>query len=95
MRGAPQKKSPARAFLWFLIIPVQLVIDVALVALGPYIDSQIFSDTTAPGHAMPFFTVIMPFVALALTIIAVIVSVVMVVIRYSGIKKKNYYNQEL
>ena len=88
MTNIDRKKSPARAFLWLLIIPAQLVIDMLLIALGAALDGMIFSGSGAQGHGMPVFTVIMPVAVILLTVIAVTVSVVLVIVKYSSYKKK-------
>ena len=82
LKASTPHKSLIRAFLWLLIIPAQLVMDVILIALGAYIDSRIFDNPGVQGHGMPVFTVIMPIIALLFTIIAVIVSIVLVIISY-------------
>ena len=91
LKASASPKSPIRAFLWLLIIPAQLMVDVILISLGAYMDSRLFENSGVQGHGMPIFTVIMPIVALVLTIIAVIVSIALVIIRYASISKKNHY----
>ncbi len=92
MRDIDRKKSPARAFLWLLIIPAQLVIDMLLIALGAALDSRIFSSAEPQGHGVPLFTAILPMLGIIMTVIVVIVSVILVIVRYNAIRKSNEKN---
>ena len=91
MSQKSRKKSPARAFLWLLMIPAQLVLDMLLIAAGAGIDSRIFGSDEAVGHGMPIFTVLMPILAIVLTVIVVILSIVLTIVRYSKLKKEINY----
>lgn len=89
MADTSRRRSPARAFLWLLMIPAQLLIDVLLIVLGASIDGRIFSSAEHQGHGVPLFTTILPMLGIIMTVIVVIVSVILVIVRYNAIRKSN------
>ncbi len=90
MKDTSRKKSPAKAFLWLLMIPAQLLIDVLLVVFGSSLDGMIFSGGPEDqGHGVPLFTAIMPIIGFIMTVVVIIAAVVLVIVRYSAIKKSN------
>ena len=87
-----KKKSPGLAFLWLLLIPAQLIIDVILFFLGVSMDSIIFSGNgNVTGHGIPIFSIIMPLIAIGITFFVIILSIVLTAVRYSRIKRNGEY----
>lgn len=86
-----RKKSPCRALLWLLLIPGQIVVGTAFVALGAYMDSVMFSHPAPDtmGHGMPVFSLIFAIVAFVVTIIIVILSIIITIVRASAINRNN------
>ena len=86
-----KKKSPLWALLWLLLIPGQLFLGSAFIALGAYMDVQMFSHPApdAMGHGAPVFSLIFAMISLVVTGIVLILVVVLTVVRYSAISKRN------
>ena len=90
-----KKKSPARALLWLLLIPGQLLLDAGLITAGTMLDVSLQSGGSGDhmGHMVPFFSVIFILAAGLFTLIAVILAIVLTIVRYSKIKKTNRTEQ--
>lgn len=83
MSDGSKKKHRAAAFLWLLLIPLQIVIDIVLLVLGTRLDLAA-ADTAASGHPAPAFTLIFFFAAAIITIIVIIISVILTIRAYSA-----------
>lgn len=80
-------RNPKMAFLWLLLIPLQLVIDVLLISLAAYVDVSI-ADRSALGHPAPAFSIFAMLIAVSFTVVVFVVSIILVIVRYSVLKKK-------
>lgn len=66
---------PAR---WLLLIPLQLILDVVIITLCAYLDSNLFADAAqAQGHPAPAFTMIGFILVFVLSVAAVLVAIIM------------------
>ncbi|MCR5775399.1 MAG: hypothetical protein K6G42_09985 [Lachnospiraceae bacterium] len=84
--GTRQKK-PAAAFLWLLLIPAQLIIDILLISGAAYGDVAM-ADPTANGHPAPALSILAFLAAVLFTVIVIIVSLILTIVRYNSLKKK-------
>ena len=89
-----QNKKPAvwKAFLYLLLIPAQIGLDVLLFYGGLYLDGAMYNpDPNQPGHAVPIFTglavAVAAFVTLAVIVIALIMTIVSLVRRCRKLKQ--------
>ncbi len=82
-----KQKHPATAFLWLLLIPVQLVIDTVIISAGAYADVSM-ADPDALGHPAPAVSILAFLVAIVFTIIVIIVAVILVIVRFAALKKR-------
>ncbi|MBP5311119.1 MAG: hypothetical protein J6Z05_11030 [Lachnospiraceae bacterium] len=66
---------PAR---WLLLIPLQLILDIVIITLCAYLDSNLFADAAqAQGHPAPAFTMIGFILVFVLSAAAVLVAIIM------------------
>lgn len=93
-KNKEQKPVRWKAFLWMLIFPIQLALDVALFYGGLYLDGQAFKpgpDTI--GHGVPIFTGLGLGIALIMTevslVLAIILPIISFIIRSRRLKKWN------
>ncbi len=85
MNGNAGKKP----FKWLLLIPIQLVLDVALFVLAAMIDIYVIPDPSAVGHPMPVFMLIAMLVLPLMTIVVLILSIVMHVVTRKRIRRES------
>ena len=91
-RNVPtQKKSPALALLWLLIIPGQFIISALITTLGAKLEASMYADRPddAVGHPVPFLTVIFAGIAVFLVVMAVVVAIMLTIIRMIVISRRN------
>ena len=79
-------KNPARAFLWLLLIPLQLIIDFVLLTFGSWLDVRM-ANPEFPGHPAPGFVLLAMLVAAVFTLIVPLFAVIMTFVRYRRLKK--------
>jgi len=78
-----QKPVRWKAFLWLLIFPIQLILDIALFYGGSYLDGAMYNpgpDTI--GHAVPIFTGIGLGLAFILTEISFVLAIILTIISF-------------
>ncbi len=83
-------KYPILAFLWLLLIPVQLVIDTILMSAAAYGDVSL-ADPDAPGHPAPALSILASLAVVVLTVIVIIASIILVIVRFVILNKR--YNE--
>jgi len=91
MNQSMKKCNPAKALLFLLIIPAQLILGILFVLLGVYVDSQVlFSNAgSAQGHPFPAFSLVFSLIAAVVTIIAIIAAVILTITSFIRISKNN------
>ena len=91
-RNVPtQKKSPALALLWLLMIPGQFIISTLITTLGANLEASMYADRPddAVGHPVPFLTVIFAGIAAFLVVMAVVVAIMLTIIRMIVISRRS------
>ena len=86
--GTKKPKHPAFALLWLLMIPVQIVLDVAMISLGAFADTSM-ANPEALGHPAPAVTLVAGILAVIFTIVVFLLSITLTIVR-SVILKKRY-----
>jgi len=96
------EKKPVRgkAFLWLLVFPVQLILDVVLFYGGLYLDGMMFKpDPDTIGHGVPIFTGLGLGLAFIMTEISFVLAIVLTIIsfirRSRKLKKWNEEHNEI
>jgi len=83
------KKSRKRVFLWLLLIPLQLVVDILLIARGIAIDVELASQSVhTEGHPGPCITIVFLMIAIVMTAFVVTAVIVIICVRLYYISKK-------
>ena len=91
-RNVPtQKKSPALALLWLLIIPAQLLISGAITTLGASAEASMYSNKPEDvvGHPVPFLTVMLALLGTFLVVMAVVIAIILTIVRMVVISRRN------
>ncbi|MBO4374280.1 MAG: hypothetical protein J5829_04150 [Lachnospiraceae bacterium] len=88
-----KKKNPAAAFLWLLLIPLQLILDCVLFILGAYADVSL-ADHTAQGHPAPALSILAAVAGVVITLIVIVVAIIITAVRFSILKKRNMNTEE-
>ena len=92
------KKQPTvgRALMPLIIIPITLIIDIALIAVGFGIDGAIYNPPpSTPSFMVPAFTIICMLIAAGISIIALIVMIILIVSGLSKVKKSRSQSDEI
>lgn len=76
-----RSKSPLKAFMWLLLIPGQLILAAAFMALGTWMDAGLFSHKAenVTGHGMPVFSMIFGIIAVIVTVVVIILAVILTI----------------
>ena len=81
-----EPKNPSRAFLWLLLIPLQLVIDIALISLGAYLDTAMV-DPEAMGHPAPILMFFFGIIAAVFTVLMPVIAIIIAIVKHHRYKK--------
>lgn len=86
-----QNKKPAvwKAFLYLLLIPAQIGLDVLLFYGGLYLDGAMYNpDPNQPGHAVPIFTGLAVAVASLMTLAIIVLALILTIVSLVRRRKK-------
>lgn len=83
-----KKKNPAAAFLWLLLIPLQLILDGVLFIFGAYADVSL-ANPAAHGHPAPALSLLAAVAGVFITIIVIIAAIIITAVRFSILNKRN------
>ncbi len=87
------KKNPAAAFLWLLLIPLQLVLNAVLISLGAYADVSL-ANPASQGHPAPAFSLLAALAGVFITIIVTVAAIIITAVRFSILKKRKRDQEE-
>ena len=80
-------KRPAFALIWLVMIPIQILLDLAMISLGAYADTAL-ANPNALGHPAPGVVLFASVIAVIFTIIVPLASITITIIRFVILNKK-------